>query len=214
MSKLGYRTLRENIVEEIRLKILREELKPGMRIIEQELSEEFGASRGPIREALRQLEQEGMVEYVRNVGCSVRKITVDDVYEIYLLCATYETLAIRQYNAEFTEEDFEKLEHLLEQMKRIHKGDYRRVVELDGAFHRIFVEKAGLSRLLKSWQTLQYGDIIGCYASEMDMDRIVDSQYRIHKEILDKCRTKEVEQICSAIHEHYMLTVERLMKEN
>lgn len=214
MGKIGYRTLRENIVEEIRLKILREELKPGMRIIEQDLSDEFGASRGPIREALRQLEQEGMVEYVRNVGCSVRKITVEDVYEIYLLCATYEALAIKEFHAEFTEEDFEKLEEILEQMKKIRVGDYRRVVELDGEFHRVFVEKAGLPRMLKAWQNLQYGDIIGCYANQLDMEKVTQSQYQIHKNILEICRTKNVEEISAAIHNHYMLTVKRLSGGN
>lgn len=58
MGKLQYRTLRENVTEEIWNKILNRELRPGMRIIEQNLSDELGVSRGPIREALRQLEQE------------------------------------------------------------------------------------------------------------------------------------------------------------
>ena len=85
MSKLIYRTLRENVVDAIREKILKRELEPGVRIIEKELSEELGVSRGPIREALRQLEQEGIIEYTRNVGCSVKKVTIKDLYEIYLL---------------------------------------------------------------------------------------------------------------------------------
>ena len=72
MSKLVYQTLRENVVDAIREKILKRELEPGVRIIEKDLSEEFGVSRGPIREALRQLEQEGIIEYTRNVGCSVK----------------------------------------------------------------------------------------------------------------------------------------------
>ena len=64
MSKLRYQTLRENVAKVIREKILNKELKPGMRIIEQNLSDELEVSRGPIREALRQLEQEGVVEDV------------------------------------------------------------------------------------------------------------------------------------------------------
>lgn len=79
MGKLDYRTLRENVADEIRMKILNGDMKPGDKIIEQELASEFGISRGPVREALRQLEQEGMVEYSRNVGCSVRHIGMDDV---------------------------------------------------------------------------------------------------------------------------------------
>ena len=55
MSRLDYRTLRENVLDEIRMKILRGELVPGERIVEQELASEFGVSRGPVREALRQL---------------------------------------------------------------------------------------------------------------------------------------------------------------
>ena len=61
MGRLTYQTLRENVVDVIRMKILNHELVPGMRIIEQDISDELGVSRGPIREALRQLEQEGLV---------------------------------------------------------------------------------------------------------------------------------------------------------
>lgn len=56
MARLHYRTLRENVVDAIRTKILNRELVPGMRIIEQDIATEFGISRGPVREALRQLE--------------------------------------------------------------------------------------------------------------------------------------------------------------
>ena len=102
MGKLDYRTLRENVADEIRMKILNGDMKPGDKIIEQELASEFGISRGPVREALRQLEQEGMVEYSRNVGCSVKHIGMDDVYEIYYMRANYEMMAVRLYNAPFS----------------------------------------------------------------------------------------------------------------
>lgn len=110
MSKLRYQTLRENVAKVIREKILNKELKPGMRIIEQNLSDELEVSRGPIREALRQLEQEGVVEYTRNVGCSVKEITIKDLYEIYLLRSTYEILAVKLCGGQFEQEDIERME--------------------------------------------------------------------------------------------------------
>ena len=68
MGKLTYQTLRENVVDVIRMKIFNHGHAPRMRIVEQETSGGLGVGRGPIRKAIRQLEQEGLLEYVRNVG--------------------------------------------------------------------------------------------------------------------------------------------------
>ncbi len=89
MTELGYKTLRENIVDIIRKRIINRELQPGQKIVEQELAKEFKTSRAPIREALRELENEGLVEYVRNAGCSVKEITFEESFEIYLMRANY-----------------------------------------------------------------------------------------------------------------------------
>ena len=78
MTELGYKTLRESIVDIIRKRIINRELQPGQKIVEQELAKEFQTSRAPIREALRELENEGLVEYVRNAGCSVKEITFEE----------------------------------------------------------------------------------------------------------------------------------------
>lgn len=89
MTELGYKTLRESIVDIIRKRIINRELQPGQKIVEQELAKEFQTSRAPIREALRELENEGLVEYVRNAGCSVKEITFEESFEIYLMRANY-----------------------------------------------------------------------------------------------------------------------------
>lgn len=148
MSKLRYQTLRENVAKVIREKILNKELKPGMRIIEQNLSDELEVSRGPIREALRQLEQEGVVEYTRNVGCSVKEITIKDLYEIYLLRSTYEILAVKLCGGQFEQEDIERMEKVLEHMKDL--KNYEEVVMCDNVLHSIFVEKGDFQRIKKS----------------------------------------------------------------
>ena len=213
MGKLAFNTLRENVSEEIRLKILNQELTPGMRIIEQDLSDELGVSRGPIREALRQLEQEGMVEYTRNVGCSVREITIQDVYETYLLRSNYEMIAVRLYEAQFTDEEIARMEEALELMKNLTIENYSKLVSYGCMFHGVIIEKAGLARLKKAWQDQEYGEILSCNAGFVDKQTVLERQYPIHRELVDICKTRDVEAICNAISDHYMLTIKRLKNE-
>ncbi len=218
MGNLLYRTLRENVVDEIRMKILNRELKPGERIVEQNIAQELGVSRGPIREALRQLEQEGLVEYKRNVGCSVKQVTLENIYEVYLLRAAYEILSVKLCDGEFTDEDIGKMECILAQMKTLEPEndmdeENARLVELDNALHLLIVEKCGMSRVVKMWKELHYGDIISLYAGNSDKKEGIERQYTVHKRIVDLCRTGDKEKICKALSNHYMKTVKRLIEE-
>ena len=199
MGKLDYRTLRENVADEIRMKILNGDMKPGDKIIEQELASEFGISRGPVREALRQLEQEGMVEYSRNVGCSVKHIGMDDVYEIYYMRANYEMMAVRLYNAPFPQETIEKMEQVLEQMKQLHKEEYRKVFELDNEFHEAILDLVSFKRLKKAWEDLNYGNIVTGYNMEIDSEQVIKRQYLIHEKLLNACKTGTPAQVEQAI---------------
>ena len=213
MGKLDYRTLRENVADEIRMKILNGDMKPGDKIIEQELASEFGISRGPVREALRQLEQEGMVEYSRNVGCSVKHIGMDDVYEIYYMRANYEMMAVRLYNAPFPQETIEKMEQVLEQMKQLHKEEYRKVFELDNKFHEAILDLVSFMRLKKAWEDLNYGNIVMGYNMAVDSDQVIKRQYLIHEKLLSACRTGTPAQVEQAIADHYRGSVEKLIQK-
>ena len=200
MGKLDYRTLRENVADEIRMKILNGDMKPGDKIIEQELASEFGISRGPVREALRQLEQEGMVEYSRNVGCSVKHIGMDDVYEIYYMRANYEMMAVRLYNAPFPRETIEKMEQVLEQMKQLHKEES-------------ILDLVSFMRLKKAWEDLNYGNIVMGYNMAVDSDQVIKRQYLIHEKLLSACRTGTPAQVEQAIADHYLGSVEKLIQK-
>ena len=213
MGKLDYRTLRENVADEIRMKILNGDMKPGDKIVEQELASEFGISRGPVREALRQLEQEGMVEYSRNVGCSVRHIGMDDIYEIYYMRANYEMMAVRLHNGPFPKESLEKMEHILEQMKLLRKEEYRKVFELDKEFHEVILDLVSFKRLKKAWEDLNYGNIVTGYNMEVDSEQVIKRQYLIHEKLLNACRTGSPAQVEQAIADHYLGGVEKLIKK-
>lgn len=213
MGKLDYRTLRENVADEIRMKILNGDMKPGDKIVEQDLASEFGISRGPVREALRQLEQEGMVEYSRNVGCSVRHIGMDDIYEIYYMRANYEMMAVRLHNGPFPKESLEKMEHILGQMKLLHKEEYRKVFELDNKFHEVILDLVSFKRLKKAWEDLNYGNIVTGYNMEVDSEQVIKRQYLIHEKLLNACKTGSPAQVEQAIADHYLGGVEKLIKK-
>lgn len=213
MGKLDYRTLRENVADEIRMKILNGDIKPGDKIVEQELASEFGISRGPVREALRQLEQEGMVEYSRNVGCSVRHVGMDDIYEIYYMRANYEMMAVRLHNGPFPQENLEKMEHILSQMKMLHKDEYRKVFELDNEFHEAILDLVSFKRLKKAWEDLSYGNIVTGYNMDVDREQVIKRQYIIHEKLLDVCKNGSPAQVEQAIAEHYLGGVEKLIKK-
>ena len=89
------KTLREQVVEILRHKILSGEIKPGERIIEAKVAEELKVSRGPLREALRQIEEEGLVVYEAQKGCVVKTMTYEEMQETYLIQSTLEKLAER-----------------------------------------------------------------------------------------------------------------------
>ena len=214
MSELAYRTLRENVAAEIRAKILNQELAPGTRIVEQNLSKEFGISRGPIREALRQLEYEGLVEYTRNAGCSVKEISAADVFELYLLRANYEILAVRLCDGQFSKEELAEMEGALEAMRTLQDEEMHRLIDCDHALHRVIVEKSRLPRLQKAWEELNYGSSIVSKICSPYRPDLVKRQYMLHREMLDAFASGSTDTICRAIYDHYMRPVKRVIAES
>lgn len=213
MTGIVYRTLRENVVEAIRNKILNRELKPGMRIIEQEISEELNVSRGPIREAFRQLEQEGLVDYKRNMGCSVKEVSFEDVFEVYVLRGTYEILAVKSFKGTIPSQAVERIGKALEKMKNLVGKSYNELVCFDNMFHDSIVEETGMARLIKAWHDLDYATILSCSTETEDCKVVTKQQYEIHKKIYDAYLTNDTATICNAIATHYTQTLIRKMKE-
>lgn len=210
MSAFTFQTLRESITSALRHKILTGELEPGMKLAEQKLAEEFGSSRAPIREALRQLEQEGLIEYSRNVGCSVKKITLEDAYEIYLLRANLEMTALRYFDCQFSEEDLNAMRGILDEMLRVEPDDLLSIVENDNRFHRVIVQRAGLPRLLKFWDDLNYGSLIAGAKSGPYHDDLSKRQNTIHTELFKALASRDTEAACQAVYDHYMKPLEKI----
>ena len=140
------------IADKLRKAIGHGELKPGAQLGEADLARKLGVSRGPLREGMQRLTQEGLLVSIRNRGLFVTDMTPEDVRDMYLAREAVERAAARRiidgdYNAAG-----EELLAIVEQMAAA-EGDPAAVGELDIAFHERLVKLAGSPRLSRMHQT-------------------------------------------------------------
>lgn len=141
-------TLRERIVDFIKDSIVSGHLKPGDRVPEQEIAENFGISRTPIREAFRQLESEGFITVVPRRGAVVSPMTDKDVSEFYEIKSLLEGYAAKTACPKLAPREIKRLEVLNEQMARAaRRGDVKAFFNLDAQFHDTFLEACGNEKL-------------------------------------------------------------------
>ena len=147
------KTLREQVVEILRHKILSGEIKPGERIIEAKVAEELKVSRGPLREALRQIEEEGLVVYEAQKGCVVKTMTYEEMQETYLIQSTLEKLAVQMCGGEISKEQDEEMQKLVLSMeKAANQKNLYDVIKFDEQFHECIVKTAHSEKLHRIWR--------------------------------------------------------------
>jgi DNA-binding GntR family transcriptional regulator len=137
-------------VEALRDSIVNGRLAPGARLIERELIEMTGVSRTVIREALRQLESEGVVATIPNKGPIVRQLTLDEAKELYLIRGVLEGLAAKQFVANATAADLAALKSALDDTFDAYRdGDPEIVLDAKNRFYETLTRGAG-SEILSS----------------------------------------------------------------
>lgn len=212
-EKIIHKTLREQVVSILRKRILRGEIEPGDRIIEADLAEELDISRGPVREALRQIEQEGLIVCPSNKGCSVKNLSAEDAWEIYLLRANLEILAVKLIDGIFNDKTFIDMGQIVDEMiDAANKEDLNKLAELDQDFHSLIVLEANKERLYDMWSSLNGSNIAIFYTTYNIKLTTSEKQVDNHLKILEAIETKELNKICTAIQEHYLGTPEKLFK--
>lgn len=142
------RSLHRDVADQIRDMIVEGELPPGERINEGALSEQFGISRTPLREALKVLASEGLVELRPNRGTRVSAITPEEVGELFEAVSGIERLAGELAALRMTERDIERLKALHERMERHYEaGERHEYFRLNQQIHNTIVSLAGNSVL-------------------------------------------------------------------
>jgi len=151
--------LRLQVLGELRLSIIAGRLKPGARLVERELIKMMGVSRTVIREALRQLESEGLIAIIPNKGPVVRELTRQEARDLYAIRAVLEGLAARLFVENADAAQVENLERaLLEVGDAYDHGDPAEILEVKNHFYEVLFEGAG-SATLQSMIGMLHGKI-------------------------------------------------------
>ena len=144
------------VVRAIRRQIFSGELKPDERVVEATIAQAMGISRGPVREALLELEKEGLIINYPRKGTYVNSFTYKDIEEIYTLRALLEGHAVSLIHPGLKEEDLNRLKNILDDINLAADGkDILEVARLNMEFHKDICRLSGHQRLYSTWKSLR-----------------------------------------------------------
>lgn len=147
------RTIREQIADRIRTDVLSGRLSEGTNLREQTLAEQYGVSRAPIRDALLQLTQEGLLVAKPNCGVKVGSPSGEEIQPLVIdLRRKIEVFALGKVFGKLTEADIDRLDETVERLRvACRKEDLGEIVGHDMALHRHILEATGNGDLLAMW---------------------------------------------------------------
>jgi DNA-binding GntR family transcriptional regulator len=202
--------LREQIRELLLERILKGELQPGDRIVELQIAQELGTSQAPVREALRELQSLGFVEHEPYRGTRVRRITEEELTEIYPVRAALEELAAQEAASKLDSGKVGELEREFEAMREAaDRDDLQDLAAHDATFHRLIVEAAGNKVLLDTWRTLRVEARVVVTALKTDID--LHELAELHRPLLEALKEGSPEKAGGALRQHFEL-LQTMMK--
>jgi DNA-binding GntR family transcriptional regulator len=199
----GRRTIQEIVAQALREAIITGRLRGGSRLHQDGIASQLGVSRMPVREALRQLESEGLVVFTPHRRVSVAELSRDELREIYEIRAALEVLALGLAVPRLSSRDFTRLGALLDQMDRV--SDPGRWLDLNRAFHGNLYRASGRPRLCTLIESLR-GNVeryLRMYVSGVEHRTRAQAEHRC---IVRACRRRHVSEAKQALRQHLVAT--------
>lgn len=195
-------SLTDEIVDIIRERILKGEYKIGEKIKENQIASELRVSRTPIREAFKQLENEGLIDYIPNRGCFAKGFTRRDIEDLYAVRKALEILAVEWAVSRITPEQIDKLQEQSDLMEfYTTRKDGKKVLEINSDFHSVIYNATGsrfMAQVLRSYKEYieQTRRVI------FDGGEYLEEIFREHKAVLDAIKARDTEGAKEAMARH------------
>lgn len=190
-------------------RIIKNQFSSNKWLREDELAEEFNVSRTPVRDVLRLLEQDGLVQIVPKRGAKVYSFTVDDLEDIYEIRRVLESLALEYAVPSLSIHGLMEIRTEIE--KNRDSDDYHKIAEVDTTLHNYYIESSNrrrlidmlnrLTRLLKTFRELGFQD-----------EEVRRCAYDEHLRLIDAICIRDVDTAKKVCEEHIRNTKNRILK--
>ena len=199
------------IYEYLLNEIISGKIKEGQRIVESELANMFGVSRSPVREALKLLEIDGLIELIPYRGVVATRITTQDVRESLEIKGVVEGFAAWRGARKFGLEVIEKLEKILAKSEKYNTGHHlHKALESNIRFHHEMVKSVHNKKLLKYYETLTRS-IRRFYTISFAISTGWTFSLNEHRIILDCIKAKDAAGAQLAARQHAYNTIDRVL---
>jgi DNA-binding GntR family transcriptional regulator len=207
-----YRSMQDIVFETLRDEILSGKLAPASALSTLSLSKRLGVSRTPIREALNRLSSIGLVENVPYRGCFVRRLSVDQVIEVYCVRAALAGVCARLATRRITDEQKRKLVALCEKMEKDKPGeDLKAMLRENFEFHNI-IFKAAHSPDIEKLALQYYHQSEQFRALSLELPGRFEEACREHRQILDAILAGHAEEAEARSRDHQLNTARRIAR--
>jgi len=194
--------LSSKVYHQIRSEILKGALMPGESVTEMGLAKECGVSRTPVREALRQLELEGLVELIPNKGAIILGISPEDICDIYQIRSMLEGCAAERAALRASDEEIRRLTEIADLTDfYIARQNMQQLQAMDGQFHQLIYEMAGSRMLQRVLRDMHYYVGLTRDASLKSEGRAVQSVEE-HRLVLDAIRQRDGKRARALMTQH------------
>ena len=202
-------TVKGLLVQQIRDEIILGNFSPGHRLILRDLADQFKVSTQPIRQALTELEAEGLVQTTPRKGHIVTALSPEALLDIYEIRATLEAMATRLAVPAITADHLEALNRLIDDMDN-HLGEVIELVQLNKQFHLTLYQAAGRQHLLNLVGSLRNHTAHYLHAYMIDLGGMPLAQDE-HRAIVDACRRGETGKAANIMYDHVMTAGEGII---
>lgn len=213
LGGLAKTSLREQALDQLRNAVTSGEIKPGTRLVETELSAALGISRGTLREALRQLQQEGLVEAGERGRLTVRTLSDAEILDMFAVRAALEGLAAAVIAGLPDRPTLvPRLQAALDALEAA-RGSINDMVEVDLQFHRVLCELTGNTTLVRTWEALAGSIRMSIMFAGTDK-AVTNMSVPRHQQIIDAIATGDPGAAREAVDEHMREAAQNLLSDS